>query len=269
MVTTPSITLVDTHAHLDADEFDTDRDEVIARAHDAGVTTIITVGTSVNSGQRSIGLTEQYPDILVEVGIHPHAASTATEVDVDGIARLAEHEKVVAIGEIGLDFYRDYSPHDSQLRVFQQQLETATHLDLPVAIHCRQAHEEMLAILHDWTTRHPERSAPGVIHCFMGDIETARGYLQMGFYLSLGGYITYPANRNAHDVIRFIPADRLMVETDCPFLTPQRYRGQRNEPSYVRYTAEELSAIRGVPLETLARETTENARRLFGLEEGS
>jgi TatD DNase family protein len=264
MVTTHSITLVDTHAHLDADEFDIDRDEVITRAHDAGVTTIITVGTGVESGRRSIELAEKYPGILAAVGIHPHAADTATEVDIESIARLARHEKVVAIGEIGLDFYRDYSPRDSQLRVFQQQLEMAARLGLPSVIHCREAHEEMLTILHDWTAQHPERQSPGVIHCFMGDVEIAKQYLEMGFYLSLGGYITYPVNRNAHDVIRYIPADRLMVETDCPFLTPQRYRGQRNEPSYVRYTAEELTEIRDVSLETLARETTENARRLFG-----
>jgi TatD DNase family protein len=269
MAATPSITLIDTHAHLDADEFDTDRDEVIARARDVGVTTIITVGTGVESGRRSLELAEQYPGILVAIGIHPHAASTTTETDIDGIARLAEHEKVVAIGEIGLDFYRDYSPRDSQLRVLQWQLDLAARLDLPVVIHCRQAHEEMLAILHDWAAQHPERSTPGVIHCFMGDIETARGYLEMGFHLSLGGYITYPVNRNAHDVMRYIPADRLMVETDCPMLTPQRHRGQRNEPAYVRYTAEELAEIRGVPLETLAQETTENARRLFGWQEGS
>lgn len=264
MVTTPSITLVDTHAHLAGDEFDADRDEVITRAHDAGVTTIITVGTGLDSARRSIELTEKYPDILAAIGVHPHAASTATEADIESIARLAEHPKVVAIGEIGLDFYRDYSPRDSQLQVFQWQLDLAAWLGLPVVIHCREAHKEMLAILHDWTARHPERPSPGVIHCFMGDIETARQYLEMGFYLSLAGYITYPVNRNAHDVIRSIPADRLMVETDCPMLTPQPHRGQRNEPAYVRYTAEELAKIRNVPLEILARETTENARRLFG-----
>ena len=133
-----------------------------------------------------------------------------------------------------------------------------------MVIHCRQAHEDMLAVLHDWTARLPERSSPGVIHCFMGDTETTRQYLEMGFYLSLAGYITYPVNRSARDVTRSIPADRLMVETDCPFLTPQPYRSQRNEPAYVRYTAEELARIRDVSLETLARETTENARRLFG-----
>jgi len=264
MVKTPSITLVDTHAHLASSEFDTDRDEVIARAHDAGVTTIITVGTSVGSGRRSIELAGKHPDILVAVGVHPHGAGTATGADIKGIARLAMHDKVVAIGEIGLDFYRDYSPRESQIQVFQQQLDLAARLDMPVIIHCRQAHEEVLAILHDWASRFPERPSPGVIHCFMGDMETTRQYLEMGFYLSLAGYITYPVNRNARDVIRSIPADRLMVETDCPFLTPQPYRSRRNEPAYVRYTAEELARNRDVSLETLARETTENARRLFG-----
>jgi TatD DNase family protein len=264
MVTVPSITLVDTHAHLVGDEFDADRSEVIARAHNAGVITIITVGTGVDSSQRSIELAEKYEGILAAVGIHPHAAGTVTDAAIEGIARLAEHKKVVAIGEIGLDFYRDYSPRDSQIRIFQKQLDLAARLDLPVVIHCREAHQEMLATLHDWAAQHPERHPPGVIHCFMGAVETALQYLEMGFYLSLAGYITYPVNRDAHDVIRSIPADRLMVETDCPFLTPQRYRGQRNEPAYVRLTAEELAEIRNVPLETLARETTENARRLFG-----
>jgi TatD DNase family protein len=256
--------LVDVHAHLDAGEFDADRDEVITRARDAGVSTIITVGTGVKSGRHTIELTEQYQHILAVVGIHPHAASTTTEADITAIARLAEHPKVVAIGEIGLDFYRNYSPRDSQFRNLKWQLDLAARLDLPVVIHCRQAHEEMLNVLHDWTARHKERQSPGVIHCFQGDTQTTQQYLEMGFYLSLGGYITYPANSNAHDVIRSIPADRLLVETDCPYLAPQRYRGRRNEPAYVRYTAEELARIRGVPFETIAQETTENARRLFG-----
>ncbi|HEY32668.1 MAG TPA: TatD family hydrolase [Dehalococcoidia bacterium] len=264
MTTEPTNALVDTHAHLDAGEFDADRDEVIARAHDTGIGTIITVGTGIESGQHSIELAERYQDILVAIGIHPHAASTTTEADISAIARLAEHPKVVAIGEIGLDFYRNYSPRDSQFRVLQWQLDLAAQINLPVVIHCREAHEEIINVLHDWTSRHPERQPPGVIHCFTGDTETARQYLEMGFYLSLGGYITYPANSNAHDTIRSIPPDRLMVETDCPYLAPQRYRGRRNEPSYVRYTAEELAQIRGVSFEALARETTENARRLFG-----
>ncbi len=264
MTTETAGLLVDTHAHLDAGEFDADRDEVITRARDASVSTIITVGTGVESGHRSTELAEQYQGILAVIGIHPHAASTATEADITAIARLAKHPKVVAIGEIGLDFYRNYSPRDSQFRTLKWQLDLAARLGLPVVIHCRQAHEEMLNVLRDWTARHKERQSPGVIHCFQGDTRTTRQYLEMGFYLSLGGYITYPANSNAHDVIRSIPADRLIVETDCPYLAPQHYRGRRNEPAYVRYTAEELARIRGVPFETIAQETTENARRLFG-----
>lgn len=264
MTTESDQSLTDTHAHLDAAEFDADRDEVIKHARDAGIGTIITVGTGINSIRRTIELAEQYQDILVVVGIHPHAASTATEADITAIARLAEHPKVVAIGEIGLDFYRNYSPRDSQFRTLQWQLDLAVQLSLPAVIHCRQAHDEMLNVLRDWISQHAERSSPGVIHCFMGDVQTTRQYLEMGFYLSLGGYITYPVNRDAHDTIRSIPADRLLVETDCPYLAPQQYRGRRNEPAYVRYTAEELARIRGVPFETLARETTENARRLFG-----
>jgi len=264
MTTESDHSLTDTHAHLDAAEFNADRDEVIKHARDIGVGTIITVGTGIKSIRHAIGLAEQYQDILVAVGIHPHAASTATEADITTIARLAEHPKVVAIGEIGLDFYRNYSPRDSQFKILQWQLDLAVQLNLPVVIHCRQAHDEMLNALRDWTSQHTERPSPGVIHCFMGDTETTRQYLEMGFYLSLGGYITYPVNRDAHDVIRSIPANRLMVETDCPYLAPQQYRGRRNEPAYVRYTAEELARIRGVPFETLAGETTGNARRLFG-----
>jgi len=264
MTTDSTHSLTDTHTHLDAAEFKADRDEVITRARDIDVGTIITVGTGIKSGRCAIELAEQYQDILVAVGIHPHAASTATEADITDLARLTEHPKVVAIGEIGLDFYRNYSPRDNQFRTLQWQLDLAVQLDLPVVIHCRQAHDEMLNVLHDWTSQHAERSSPGVIHCFMGNTDTTRQYLEMGFYLSLGGYITYPVNRDAHDTIRSIPADRLMVETDCPYLAPQQYRGRRNEPAYVRYTAEELARIRGVPFETLAQETTENARRLFG-----
>ena len=257
------VALVDIHAHLGSSDFDTDRDEVIARAHDVGVNRIITVGTGIESGRQAIELAAEYTGILVTVGIHPHQASTATEADVAGIASLANHPSVVAIGEIGLDFYRNFSPRDRQFEVLNWQLDTAARLDLPVVIHCRQAHEEMLPILHDWTTRHARRQPPGVIHCFMGDKQTTQRYLEMGFYLSLGAYIGYPANTGAHDVIRSIPVDRLIIETDCPYLAPQEYRGKRNEPSYVRYTAEELARIRGVPFETIARETTENARRLF------
>ena len=168
----------------------------------------------------------------------------------------------MAIGEIGLDFYRDYSPRDRQLQAFRNQLAMATRLQMPVVIHSRQAEEDTLAILGDWITRH--NVPPGVIHCFMGNGTTAERYLEMGFVLLLAGYISYPRPVVAPDVIRAIPSDRLLVETDCPFLTPQSRRGQRNEPAYITETVAALAGIRGVPVETLSRETTENARRVFG-----
>ncbi len=257
--------IVDTHAHLDMNAFDSDRDEVIARAVDTGVSTIITVGIDVKSSKQAIELAERYPEILATVGIHPHEAGRATRADIDSLAEIATHSRVVAIGEVGLDFYRDYSPRKAQLQALAWQLELAAELEMPVVIHSREAHEEMLGILREWTSRSeksPEQS-PGVIHCFSGDSDTARQYLDMGFYLSLGAYIGYPASREAHGVIRSIPRNRLLVETDCPFLSPQKYRGKRNEPSYLPLTVEVLAKIRKEPLETVAGETTENAHRLF------
>jgi TatD DNase family protein len=245
--------------------FDKDREEVIARALNAGVNTIITVGTSLESSKKAIGLAERYPQILAAVGIHPHDTSSVKKSDIAKLAEIAKHPKVVAIGETGLDFYRNYAPRDKQIEVLKWQLDLAVELNLPIIIHCRQAEKDMLGLLRNWTLNNksqPEQSR-GVIHCFSGDGNAARQYLDMGFYLSLAGYIGYPASRNAQSVIRDIPHDRLLVETDCPFLPPQAYRGQRNEPSYVAITAGVLAKIRGVPLETVARETTQNAFRLF------
>ena len=254
---------MDTHAHLDADAFDDDRAEVIARAREAGVSTIISAGTDLESSKKAIALAEKHPEVLATVGFHPHGAGTVKEADIASLAEIANHPRVVAIGEAGLDFYRNYSPREAQLQVLKWQLELAMKLDLPIVIHCREAEKDLLALLREWTKRYQERQGRGVIHCFMGDSDAAQQYLEMGFYLSLGAYIGYPASAYAHDVIRDIPQDRLMVETDCPFLAPQKYRGQRNEPAYVPLTVEVLAEIRGVPLETVARETTENAQRLF------
>lgn len=260
----PDVFLVDTHAHLDMSEFDTDRADVIRRAAESGIGRIITVGVDLESSRQAVHLAENNADIFATAGIHPHTAGEASESDLSAIIDLARHERIVAIGEIGLDYYRDYSPRDRQLDVLQQQLDAAARLELPVIIHSRQAHDDMLDILGEWSSRCPATDRPrGVIHCYMGDGETARRYLDMGFFLSLAGYISYPNPPVTHQVIREMPADRLMVETDCPFQTPQAHRGQRNEPSYVRLTAQTLADIRGVPLNDIARDTTSNARRLF------
>jgi TatD DNase family protein len=264
-VTRPDLSIVDTHAHLDMGAFDKDREEVIARALNSGVSTIITVGTNLESSKKAMGLAERHPQILAAVGFHPHDTSSVKKADIANLAEIAKHPRVVAIGETGLDFYRNYSPREKQLEVLKWQLDLTDELKLPIIIHCRQAEQDMLALLHVWTSHHkgPQEQGLGVIHCFSGDSSAARQYLDMGFYLSLAAYVGYPGSRSAKDVIKNIPNDRLLVETDCPFLPPQTHRGQRNEPAYLPITVEVLAKIREVPLETVAKETTQNAHHLF------
>ncbi|MFC1918904.1 TatD family hydrolase [Chloroflexota bacterium] len=257
--------IVDTHAHLDMEPFDEDRTEVIARALDSGVSKIITVGINLESSKKATELAEKQAGVFAAAGIHPHEVERVTKGDIASLARIAAHPAVVAIGETGLDFYRDLSPREIQLRVLQWQLELADNLELPVIIHCRQAEEDMLALLHDWTSSHngSHGQPRGVIHCFSGDTDTARQYLDMGFFISFGAYIGYPSSKHLHAVIRDIPQDRLVVETDSPFLPPQNHRGQRNEPAYLPLTIEILAKIRKMSPEAAARETTRNAHRLF------
>lgn len=258
-------TMTDSHAHLDMAPFNKDRTEVIARARDAGVSTIITAGIDLESSQRAIRLTENYPEVLATVGLHPHKATRVKKADIANLAEMANHPRVVAIGEIGLDFYRNGAPRETQLQALQWQLELTERLELPVVIHCRQAEEDMLPLLHDWTSSHkPLNGEPrGVIHCFSSNIETAQRYLDMGFFISFGAYIGYPSSRHLRNVIRSIPQDRLVVETDSPFLPPQSHRGKRNEPSYLPLTVGVVAEIRQVSSETVARETARNARHLF------
>ena len=260
----PSI--VDTHAHLDMAPFDEDRSEAIARAADSGVSTIITVGIDLESSRKAVKLAESYPGVFAAVGFHPHRATGITEADIARLAKIATRPRVVAIGETGLDFYRNYSPREAQLQGLKWQLELATALDLPVIIHCRQAEKEMLSLLYEWTSSDERPKQPrGVIHCFSGDTDTARQYLNMGFFISLAANISYPSSSRTHDATRSIPPDRLLVETDSPFLPPQRYRGKRNEPSYLPLTVETLARIRETSPEVVATQTTENASRLFRL----
>ena len=260
-----SYSIVDTHAHLDMAPFNEDRNEVIARALDAGVSTIITVGIDLESSRRAIELAENHREVFAAVGIHPHHVIGVSEVDIANLAQIANHPMVVAIGEVGLDFYRDYSPREAQLQVLKWQLELVARLDLPVIIHCRQAEEDILPLLGDWASSHKRLNGRprGVIHCFSGDIDTARQYLAMGFSISLGAYIGYPSSLHMHNVIRSIPQDRLMVETDSPFLSPQGYRGKRNEPAYLPLTVGLLAKVRETLPETVAKETTRNAHHLF------
>ena len=265
-MTKTDLYLVDTHAHLDMSVFDKDRPDVIARARDAYVNDIINVGTNLESSKKAIELAEKYPEILAAVGFHPHDSAKVGKAHIVELSEFANHPKVVAIGEIGLDFYRNYSSRDAQIQTLRLQLDLATQLGLPVIIHCRQAEREMLNILYDWVSsdNSSQKQCPGVIHCFNGGKDTLRQYLDMGFYISLGAYIGYPTSQ-MHDVILDIPDDRLVVETDCPFLPPQSYRGQRNEPAYVSLTVEVLSKIKSESDEQVVRYTTNNAHCLFHL----
>jgi TatD DNase family protein len=264
-----TLNVIDTHAHLDMPEFDQDREAVITRALDAGVTMINTIGVDVASSRKAIELAEKYPGVFATVGIHPQEAEKASKEDIAQLAELARHPRVVAVGEMGLDFYRENSSHESQLRVLQWELDLAKTVGLPVVIHSRQAQETILPILQNWAGSYslPEGKPRGVLHSFNrdSDIEIARKYLEMGFFISVGAYIGYPSSAQLRETLKDIPLDRLVVETDCPYLPPQKLRGKRNEPSYVLFTLGVLAEVKNMTPEEMAVITTQNAKRLFNL----
>jgi TatD DNase family protein len=254
--------LVDTHAHLHFPEFAQDLDVVLARARDVGVVSIVTIGTDRETNQAAVAVAERLPDVYATVGIHPHDAADATDEDFEAMESLARASaKVVALGEMGLDFFRDLSPREVQGVVFRRQLGLARRLGKPVVVHCRDAHAEMLTILSEEKVG----EIGGVMHCFSADAEVAKRCLDLGLLISLAGPVTYKNARALPDVARFVPEDRLVVETDCPFLPPHPHRGQRNEPAYVALTAARVAELRGVELAALAAATTRNAASLFKL----
>jgi len=258
--------IIDSHAHIDLPAFSKDREQVLARAREQGVSGIINVGLNLESSKESIKLAKDNPDIFAAVGFHPSEASGMMDGDINKLAKLAEDSRVVAIGEIGLDFYRKSSPHQRQLEVFQKQLDLAAELGMPVIIHCRQAHKEVMDILTHWVKSAPTpRSERGVIHCFNGDNKLARNYIELGFFLSLTGAVTYPSARDLIEVARELPLDKLLVETDSPFLAPQLHRGRRNEPSYIPLVVNRIAQIKGTSAEMVAQATKQNAIHLFRL----
>ncbi|MFC1968481.1 TatD family hydrolase [Chloroflexota bacterium] len=260
--------IIETHAHLDMTHYDSDRIEVLARAKNAGVFRTITIGIDMESSCKAIELAETHPEVFATVGFHPHEADRVTKADIANLSEIANKPKVVAIGETGLDYYRNRSSRQAQLQALQWQLKLAEKLDLPVVIHCRQAEKDMLPILKEWTSSRRDSSHPiGVIHCFNGDREAANQYLAMGFNIALGAYIGYPSSVSLRDTIKNIPQNRLVLETDSPFLPPQSYRGKRNEPSYLPLVLKSLSAIMKVEPDSIAINTTRNACNLFRLPE--
>ena len=258
--------LFDTHAHLHFPEFSEDLPAVFERARLAGVRWMLTIGTDLESSRRAVALAEAHPDTYAAVGIHPHDAAQADELALAALGDLARSSpRVVAMGEMGLDFYRNLSPRDVQEHVFRRQLALGRQLGKPVLIHCRDAHVETLEIL----TAERVPDAGGIMHCFSGDTHVARRCLDLGLLISLAGPVTYPNARKLPEVVRMVPADRLVIETDCPFLPPQPYRGKRNEPAYLPITAARVAELRGLPVEELGPRMSSNALTLFGIPDRS
>jgi TatD DNase family protein len=247
---------VDSHAHLDDEAFGKDLDDVMARAREAGIARIVTIGTGVESSRRARALAERLPEVWFSPGIHPHEADRASSVE--DLRELALHPRAVAVGETGLDYAKKFSAIPNQQALFARHLELARELGKPVSIHCREAHADLRAMLR----AHAPLS--GVVHCFSGGPEDAEFYASYGFYLSIAGPVTYPNAQRLREVVGAIPVDRLLVETDCPLLAPQRYRGKRNEPAYVRETAWKVAELAGISPEELEAATSANAQRLFG-----
>jgi TatD DNase family protein len=260
--------LIDTHVHLDLRQFDDDRDAVLARAWQAGVATIVTIGIDLETSRAAVALAEDDERIFATVGFHPHDARTADAAALAELRELARHPQVVAVGEMGLDFYRDRSPRDVQRHVFRQQLRIAAELGKPVVIHDRQAHAETLEILRQWVIESQPQPGEhrGVFHCFSGDLAMAQAAIELGFFIGVDGPITYRNARELPGIVKALPMDRLLVETDAPFLTPHPHRGQRNEPAYVRLVAEKIAHLKNLSLEEVAQTTTANAQALFQLD---
>lgn len=256
--------LIDTHAHLDHERFKDDVDQVIERAKLAQVQSIITVGADLASSRQAVEFAKRSPDVIATVGVHPHDADSVSESVLNEIAILAQDEGVVAIGEIGLDYHYDFSPRDVQRRVFAIQISLARKLELPIVVHVREAYQDVMSILK---SEHAE-DVGGIIHCFSGDREVAKDCLDMGFYISVGGILTFANSKELRRIIRGLPLDRILLETDSPYLTPVPYRGKRNEPAYVVHVAEALADLKGIAFDEVAETTTLNACKLLGLRKG-
>jgi TatD DNase family protein len=254
--------LIDSHAHIDFPQFDTDRDAMLARAQAAGVTTLLAIGTG--PGPEKLDAALPYAEangwIYTTIGIHPHEAKEVTATHLDTLARLAQHPKVIAWGEIGLDYFYDHSPRDLQERVFRQQMELAHAAKLPIIIHCRDAWNDCLSLLDEvWKPT----GLGGILHCFTSTLGDAHRGIDMGFLVSFTANVTYPKAQNIRDVAKALPLEKVLIETDSPYLAPQPVRGKRNEPAYVTEVAKVLANVRDLPVEAIAAQTTENFRRFF------
>ncbi|RDI38397.1 TatD family hydrolase [Falsibacillus pallidus] len=253
--------LFDTHVHLNAEQFEEDLEEVIGRAKDAGVEKMVVVGFDRPTISKAMELVETYDFLYACVGWHPVDAIDMTDEDLELIEELSAHPKVVAIGEMGLDYHWDKSPKDVQKEVFRKQIRLAKKVKLPIVIHNREATQDIVDILKEENAG----EVGGIMHCFSGSAETAKDCIDMNFYISLGGPVTFKNAKKPKEVAVEVPMDRLLIETDCPYLAPHPNRGKRNEPAYVKLVAEQIAELKGIEFEEVAKITTENAKKLFGI----
>ena len=251
--------LIDSHAHIQLSQFNRDRDAVLKRADDAAISTILVIGFDMETSLGAVELAKRHPQIYATVGMHPHDAKDLTPDILEKFRELAAHPKVIALGEMGLDYYRNLSPRQLQQEAFEKQLDLAEALQMPIIIHNRDAYMDILPILE---ARKPG-SVRGVLHCFTGDVALMHRSLAIGFHIGIGGIVTYPNAKDVRAVAKEVPEDRLLIETDCPWLAPQFRRGKRNEPAYVRAVAEKIAELRETSVETIGETTTKNFQTLF------
>ncbi len=253
--------IIDSHAHLDDTRFNRDRDKLIKELKENGIELAINIGSDLKTSIASAALADKHENIYAAVGIHPHSAKEVDQSTIEILRSFAARDKVVAIGEIGLDFHYDNSPRDIQKKWFKEQIKLAKEVNLPIVVHSRESDQEVLDIIkeaQDGTLR-------GVLHCFSGSVELAKEFIKLGFYISLAGPVTFKNARVPKEVAKAVPLDKLLVETDSPYLTPEPYRGKRNEPIYTKYVAGTIADLRGISYEELAKATNRNTRDLFGI----
>lgn len=251
--------LFDTHTHLDDEKFDTDRDELIGSLKNEGISLLVNVGADMKSSEKSIALAQKYDFIYASVGVHPSDTKDLTDKDIATLEKMAQHEKVVAIGEIGLDYYWDEPEREIQKEWFLKQLLLSKKLNMPYIIHDRDAHADTLEIIKK--VGHTN----GVMHCFSGSVEMAKEVISLGMYVSLSGTVTFKNAKKAQEVASVVPLDRLLIETDSPYLTPEPFRGKRNNSANVKYTAQKIADLRGIKFEDLAKITLENGKRFYNI----
>ena len=250
--------IFDTHAHYDDSRFYEDRDELLSSLYSKGVTNVINCGCDLKSSLKALELAEKYDFIYAAVGVHAHEAEETTESDLKTIEELYQKDKVVAVGEIGLDYHYDFSPRERQIEVFERQLALAKKLDLPVIVHDREAHEDTMNLLKKYRPK-------GVVHCFSGSVEMAKEIVKLGMYIGLGGAVTFKNARKPVEVAEYLPLEYLLLETDAPYMTPIPYRGQRCDSGHIAYTAQKIAEVKGMDIQELIDKCNENSKKLFNI----